>query len=665
MAPKASKKKKTKEELEEERQAEEAARLAEEERLRQEEEDRRRLEELERQRVELLGQFLEAEGQRLDAERQDLEPLLRQYQHERAQALDARSQAASWERFLRCAHTPHPLERVQVNTFLARMAEASDTDDLHEAFVGCEDCRGMVLEARQELLAARLAGNDGWASTLAKDMQALYATINMRIDRATAHVLHHGDEFANERNEIQLGRVHGSFKWAVWVNTSKNPRLKQVEMPQVGAVVEIPKQIALANIALRLQHRLGGACDEFFVRATNEWMAVGGVVLPDLLALPPAAKKVRTWTLRQVTPLASNVQRVPYPIPPAGADPLTWQSEEDPPPLGITYPLPPDTLLLQGPLQAGWWDEATCSWSTAGISDVSYDPSSGLASFHTTHLAPLALLTSRCRLLPYASWYIRPTGGKNGSSAALTLSCKELDEKIVFEVTSTGVALKAPTWPQLASLVGVEMPPLELLTALSDRGLHLLPEDRDAPRAGVAAKDKATEEAMARDMALLGGVFLMASSKWNQSVAADEVLVRLSEVVDWEEGGRTQQGHAERIFAKEKEDGERRVLVAMRRGAKGVAFCDALDKRPELPKLPGTESVEALQACGESIFGEVHASMLTLLRGHFAAPGAADNLLALRLAALPESLEQVRTTNPLFTQTLADLVIALRMLSFS
>ena len=57
----------------------------------------------------------------------------------------------------------------------------------------------------------------------------------------------------------------------------------------------------------------------------------------------------------------------------------------------------------------------------------------------------------------------------------------------------------------------------------------------------------------------------MASSKWNQQLAADEVVVRLSEVVDWEEGGRTQQSHAERIFAKEKEDGERRVLAAMRR----------------------------------------------------------------------------------------------------
>lgn len=36
----------------------------------------------------------------------------------------------------------------------------------------------------------------------------------------------HGDEYANDKNEIQLGLVAGTFKWGVWVNTSKNPRLK-------------------------------------------------------------------------------------------------------------------------------------------------------------------------------------------------------------------------------------------------------------------------------------------------------------------------------------------------------------------------------------------------------------------------------------------------------
>lgn len=72
-------------------------------------------------------------------------------------------------------------------------------------------------------------------------------------------------------------------------------------------------------------------------------------LLPHLscLSVPHVRLQVRSWTLRQVTPLAVNVHRVHYPIPPAGADPLTWQSDEEPPPLGITYPLPADVCLLQ------------------------------------------------------------------------------------------------------------------------------------------------------------------------------------------------------------------------------------------------------------------------------------------------------------------------------
>ncbi len=63
-------------------------------------------------------------------------------------------------------------------------------------------------------------------------------------------------------------------------------------MPQLGVTLDIPKQIALANVALRVQHRSGPAADEFFNRCGNQWMAVGGVLVVDLLALPPGAKKV-------------------------------------------------------------------------------------------------------------------------------------------------------------------------------------------------------------------------------------------------------------------------------------------------------------------------------------------------------------------------------------
>jgi hypothetical protein len=59
--------------------------------------------------------------------------------------------------------------------------------------------------------------------------------------------------------------------------------------------------------------------------------------------------------------------------------------------------------------------------------------------------------------------------------------------------------------------------------------------------------------------------FLVASSRWNQAAGADECLCRLSEIEDWEEGGRTELHHVQRIFGKEREEGSSRVLAVMRR----------------------------------------------------------------------------------------------------
>lgn len=56
----------------------------------------------------------------------------------------------------------------------------------------------------------------------------------------------------------------------------------------------------------------------------------------------------------------------------------------------------------------------------------------------------------------------------------------------------------------------------------------------------------------------------MASSRWNRGAEQDVLLVRLSEVTDWEEGGRTSSQAAARIFTKEATDGPRQVLFARR-----------------------------------------------------------------------------------------------------
>lgn len=62
------------------------------------------------------------------------------------------------------------------------------------------------------------------AQALSVTLSSLHATVGMRVDRVTAHVLAHADEHANDRGEIQLGLMAGAHQWALWVNTSKNPR---------------------------------------------------------------------------------------------------------------------------------------------------------------------------------------------------------------------------------------------------------------------------------------------------------------------------------------------------------------------------------------------------------------------------------------------------------
>ncbi len=95
-----------------------------------------------------------------------------------------------------------------------------------------------------------------------------------------------------------------------------------------------------------------------------------------MLALPPQVKRTRGWLLRQVTPLTSHVQQVPYPTPPAGVDAATWRPDEEPLPLRVTLPVPAGVLVpwISGGSEGeaeqprvGWWDEASCAWSEQGI----------------------------------------------------------------------------------------------------------------------------------------------------------------------------------------------------------------------------------------------------------------------------------------------------------
>ena len=70
--------------------------------------------------------------------------------------------------------------------------------------------------------------------------------------------------------------------------------------------VQIPKSIALALVAMRVQWR---EADEHLEECTADLMAVGGVLHLDILSLPAPASKTSTWTLRAVTPDTQVIHR--------------------------------------------------------------------------------------------------------------------------------------------------------------------------------------------------------------------------------------------------------------------------------------------------------------------------------------------------------------------
>jgi hypothetical protein len=66
--------------------------------------------------------------------------------------------------------------------------------------------------------------------------------------------------------------------------------------------VEIPKQLALANIAVRLQRQPHSQADSSNSSSSSCGCLVplGGEVVLDVLALPPPAKHSKGWSVRQV-----------------------------------------------------------------------------------------------------------------------------------------------------------------------------------------------------------------------------------------------------------------------------------------------------------------------------------------------------------------------------
>jgi hypothetical protein len=61
------------------------------------------------------------------------------------------------------------------------------------------------------------------------------------------------DEHTDSRGMVLLTAQCGDISWGLWANLTRNPRTRSLSFAAIGITVEVPRVLALASVALRVQ----------------------------------------------------------------------------------------------------------------------------------------------------------------------------------------------------------------------------------------------------------------------------------------------------------------------------------------------------------------------------------------------------------------------------
>ncbi|XP_015750438.1 PREDICTED: axonemal 84 kDa protein-like [Acropora digitifera] len=227
MPPKAAKGKKSpkltkaeKERLKKE-EAERKAKEEEEARLQAEQEQRER-EEREKQEKEERERLRQQESARHQAEVDELAEKIENNSQQLKTLHENNRIKAKWERYMLCDGSPDLLSSSELNTYMNLWRDDKDFESFKTVLQEGENTLKLVKELKNFLSNSE-------------------------------------DEGFNE-NEIQrLKELHftsasENIAVCVWGNIAKNPRVKSFSFPEIGFSMELPRVLAVGNVAVRIMH---------------------------------------------------------------------------------------------------------------------------------------------------------------------------------------------------------------------------------------------------------------------------------------------------------------------------------------------------------------------------------------------------------------------------
>jgi len=479
MPPKTKKgKKKSKKQLERERQIELANIAAEE--ARQRELEIQRLKKLRaKEEHDLLIEFFSKEGEILNKQEEELklidselEILYKNIKHEIALE-------KNWDKYLQCSVIPDPNNESDLNSFISVWKDEPVCENIHEPNTKTleeqlPDIETILcIDILNEYSKALDEKDDIEIEKLYNHIKTIYTIINDKYDKLSYLLLENMPSEINDQSENFLfNKKISKSEFGLWGNITKNPRYKTLEFNNKRQCITIPKPIIMESIAIRIMYREELPEIQLYKSSSKEQLSiVGGILFLDLLELPEQKIESNQWMLQPVLSNDGIVKRVNYEIaPPEDTEIIDenmnsslqaqWSIE-------VSYFIPPECKILDT-ATIMQWDPEKKNWDNDGVTDVVINIESGQIKFKTINFKLTALVQEKFSEYPIVSWKLKYISRK----LAILIIQGEIN-KIVIEISDKGCKLKSPILNSLnENINGTWYNPNLLLMKLSQHGLN-------------------------------------------------------------------------------------------------------------------------------------------------------------------------------------------------
>ncbi|XP_047431210.1 dynein axonemal intermediate chain 7 isoform X2 [Mugil cephalus] len=229
----------------------------EERRLREEEEallqaQREEQERLERERKEKEVERLELKDQeRREDELDELRHLLEENHTAVSNWKRDTKETAKWERYLRCDGVPDPAVQQDINTYISLWRDDAEVN-ITPVLKQC-DLALQLVEELEGLLRDATDPEEG--QTYQEALINLQDLIHSKHHLTTEEILKKASaSIDTETGNMQIVIRDDKITLCLWANLKKNPRFKGLNFEEAGMGFELPKQLAVSDIAVRILH---------------------------------------------------------------------------------------------------------------------------------------------------------------------------------------------------------------------------------------------------------------------------------------------------------------------------------------------------------------------------------------------------------------------------